>query len=197
MNRRQILEYTAWLTGAAVSAPLASALLTGCSDQVQQATSSAQASSQAALPLLHFFAPEQFKLLTQLADTILPRTDSPSATDVGAHAMIDAMFGQVFDDNYKSYYKSQWLALQEHLNQKSFITLNTEARVGLLQALELSEDSTLENAKRGLIETKQQLVVYYLNTGEVAEKFLNYVPIPGVYKPCISVQEVNNKAWAL
>src|SRR5690606_41816550 len=73
MNRRQILEYTAWLTGAAVSAPLASALLTGCSDQGQQAPSSAQASSQAALPLLPCAAPEPVKLLTLLSAAILPR----------------------------------------------------------------------------------------------------------------------------
>jgi hypothetical protein len=198
MNRRQILEYTAWLTGAAVSAPLASALLTGCSEKVQQATVNTQASGAASsLPLLHFFAPEQFKLLAELADTILPRTDSPSATDVGAHTMIDAMFGQVFEGDYKSSYKSQWLALQDYLNQKGFGSLDTDARVSLLQTLELSEDSTLETAQRGLIETKQQLVAYYLNTGEVAKKFLNYLPIPGAYHPCISVQDVNNKAWAL
>lgn len=197
MNRREILRYTALLTGSAVSASLAGAILSGCSEKTAETTAKQSATSSAQLPFLHFFTPEQFALVAQLADTILPRTDSPSATDVGAHTMLDAMFGQVFDENYKNYFKTQWLALQEYLVQQKFVSLATDGRVALLQSLALSEDTALENVKRGLVETKQHLVVYYLTTGEVAKKFLNYVPIPGVYQPCISVQDVNNKAWAL
>ena len=36
MNRRQILKYTAMLTGTAICAPLTSIMLSGCSEQVKE-----------------------------------------------------------------------------------------------------------------------------------------------------------------
>ena len=44
---------------------------------------------------------------------------------------------------------------------------------------------------------KQQTVAYYLSTEEVATKFLTYLPVPGKYEACITVEEAGGKAWAL
>lgn len=95
MNRRQILQYTAWLTGGAVSTAFTGAFLSGCSDGQQAGRQPAAVTINGEMPILHFFTPEQFVLLTRLADTILPRTDSPSATDVKAHITLDSMVGQI------------------------------------------------------------------------------------------------------
>lgn len=197
MNRREILRYTAWITGSAISASLASAILSGCSEQT---TDQNKAKGTDVLPpsnLLHFFTPEQFTLVGLLADTILPRTDSPSATDVKVHITIDSMLGQVFDATYQTAFKTQWLALESYLGQQKFLQLSSADQVQTLTSLELSQDEAVANAKKALVEFKQQVIAYYLTTEEIGEKFLNYLPIPGFYKPCISVDEVNNKAWTL
>lgn len=197
MNRREILRYTAWITGSAISASLASAILSGCSEQT---TDQNKAKGTDVLPpsnLLHFFTPEQFTLVGLLADTILPRTDSPSATDVKVHITIDSMLGQVFDATYQTAFKTQWLALESYLGQQKFLQLSSADQVQTLTSLELSQDGAVANAKKALVEFKQQVIAYYLTTEEIGEKFLNYLPIPGFYKPCISVDEVNNKAWTL
>ena len=68
--------------------------------------------------------------------------------------------------------------------------------VQLLSDLELSQNDDVANAKMAFKELKQQVIAYYLNTEEVGTEFLNYLPIPGEYQPCISVEDVNNKAWA-
>src|SRR5690606_8875391 len=129
MNRRQILQYTAWLTGSAVSASFAGAFLTGCSESPPPQSSGNDAVATADLPVLHFFTPEQFLLVALIADTILPRTDSPSATDVKAHVTVDSMLGQVLDKNYTSGFKTSWLALQKHLQQHDFAQLEHSAQV--------------------------------------------------------------------
>lgn len=197
MNRREVLRYTAWITGTAVSASLASAILSGCSKQPAEQNQVEKSNISPDIGFLHFFTPEQFALVGLLADTILPRTDSPSATDVKVHTTVDSMLGQVFDSTYQTAFKNNWLALEKHLAQQQFLQLDTTAQTEVLRSLELNQDENTASAKKGLVEFKQQVVAYYLTTEEIGKKFLNYLPIPGYYKPCISVDEVNNKAWAL
>jgi hypothetical protein len=197
MNRREILRYTALITGGAVSASFTGAFLAGCSKSSPDPKMATSAQNVADLPILHFFTPEQFLSVTLLADTILPRTDSPSATDVKAHHMIDAMLGQVFNENYTGSFKNGWLALQRYLDQHNFTQQEHEQQVERLLALELAEDAALAPARKVLVEFKQMLIAYYLSTEEIGEKFLNYLPIPVTYQPCISVNDVNNKAWAI
>lgn len=183
MNRREMLKYTALLTGAAVSGPFATAFLSGCT-------------SESTGTQLLFFEPDQFDLLTQIADTILPRTDSPSASDVDVHRTMDSMLGQVFDEDFKAIFIQQWNELEQFLSAQNFDQMDQAARVDLLGSLETSADDVIANAKLGFKEIKQQVIAYYLNTEEIGTEFLNYLPIPGEYRPCISTEEVNNRAWA-
>ncbi|MDQ2076780.1 gluconate 2-dehydrogenase subunit 3 family protein [Marinimicrobium sp. ABcell2] len=196
MNRRQILQYTAWITGSAVSAPLAGAILSGCSrsDNDKVAT---RTSSDSELPILHFFSPDQFKRVKYLADTILPKTDSPSASDVDVHITMDSMLGQVFAEPHQRTFKHNWLALERHLEQQNFMQQDTSQQTDMLSALELSTDSATAEARQGLLDFKQQVIAYYLSTEEIGRNYLNYLPIPGTYEPCISVDDVNNRAWAI
>lgn len=183
MNRREMLKYTALLTGAAVSGPFASAFLSGCARETTGTE-------------LLFFDTDQFDLLIQIADTILPRTDSPSASDVIVPETVDSMLGLVFDDDFKTIFRNQWAELENFLSGQSFEQMRQSERVQLLSDLELSQDDEVANAKLAFRELKQQVIAYYLNTEEIGTEFLNYLPIPGEYQPCISVEDVNNKAWA-
>lgn len=195
MNRREILRYTAWITGAAVSAPLAGAILSGCSEAPNNLQPSADDSTK--MGVLHYFSPEKFLLLTLVADTILPRTDSPSASDVQVPATVDSMIGKVFDEDYQAGFKLQWLQLESYLRAGNFAELDSAARVELLRDLELGQSEELASARTCFTDLKQQVVAYYLTKEEIGEKYLNYVPIPGKYEPCISLEEANNRAWAI
>lgn len=183
MNRREMLKYTALLTGAAVSAPFATAFLSGCTRETGDRE-------------LLFFEPNQFELLTQLADTILPRTASPSASDVNVHHTLDSMLGVVFDEEFKTIFGNQWAELEGFLSDENFQQMEQPERVALLSELETSHNDEIANAKLAFRELKQQVIAYYLNTEEIGTEFLNYLPIPGEYQACISVEDVNNKAWA-
>lgn len=196
MNRRQVLQYTAWITGTAVSAPLAGALLSGCSESASNGAAVAT-SDDSGLPVLHFFSPKQFRQVKLLVDTILPRTDSPSASDVNVHTTMDSMIGLVFAEPHQRTFKHNWLALERYLEGSSFAQHDTEQQTELLRTLEMSTDAEHAEARQGLLDFKQQTIAYYLTTEEVGRNFLNYLPIPGSYEPCISVDDVNNRAWAI
>ncbi len=195
MNRRAILRYTAWLTGTAVAAPLASAVLTGCSEPPSgTAASSAHPDNNDAL---HFFSPDAFRLVSEVADTLLPRTDSPSASDVGVPTTLDSMLGIALERSYVEQFQRLWGDLEATLKQEDFIGQDRAGREALLSELETTEQRSLASAREAMVMLKQQVVIYYLTSETIGEQHLNYLPIPGEYKPCISVDDVDNKKWAI
>lgn len=186
MKRREILKYTAYITGAAVSAPLISSLLTGC------------ANADGGTSDLQFFDEDSFTLLSDLVDTILPKTDSPSATEMNVHKMIDSMVGTVYKKEDRLDYQKGFQALTSELNdKKSFNKLSTGEKISLLNQLESTTESSLEKARKAYVDLKQQTIAYYLSTETIGKEFLNYLPIPGSYEPCVSLESTGGKAWSL
>lgn len=188
MNRREIIRYTALVSGAALSAPLLSSLLVGCRlDPVADASSRS----------LQFFNEEEFQLISELADILLPKSDSPSATEVGVHYMIDHMLGAVYTSENQEIYKAGFLALGQYLKETRFSKMNAEEKVALLKSLDGSSEENLKTPRKAFWDFKQQTIAYYLATEEIGTQFLNYLPVPGTYESCISLEEAGNKAWTL
>jgi len=175
MTRRDILKYTSLLTGAAVGAPLMSTILSGC--QETATTDSGE---------LIFFNQEDFNLVTEIVDIILPKTDSPSATEVGVHHLIDKMVGEVYNPEDQKKYQEGFTQLKSYLNDKS------DVASGLT---DLMADNG-SDAQGALLSLRQQTIAFYLSTEVVSMNYLNYLPVPGEYEGCISLESVNNKAWA-
>jgi hypothetical protein len=188
MNRREILKYTVLVTGAAISAPLASSLLLGC--QREEAMSEDSGSD------LAFFSESEMARVKKMVDTILPKTDSPAASEVGVHTMIDHMVGTVYPEADRQAYRQKYAQLDSYLRAEDFEKKSSEQALAVLQTLDPVQSTDLAEAGAAFLAFKQQTVAYYLNTEEIGTKFLNYLPVPGEFKPCISVDEVDNKAWA-
>lgn len=180
MERRELIKLVTMATGAALAVPLSSSLLTACSKM--EKTKEEDYS-------LNFFSEEEFSSLKNLLDFILPKTDSPSALEVGVHLTIDNMVGLVYNPEEKKKFRTQFDSLKTYGSSsqdldklKSVLTTGTE------------EDQEVKSA---FLALKQQAVAYYLSTEEIGTKYLNYLPIPGKYEPCISLDSVGGKAWAL
>ena len=184
MERRQALKYTALMTGAAVGAPLVSALLSGC--KLDNAGADGQE--------LKFFPKSEFELLMDVIDVILPRTESPSASDAGVHYIIDNMIGHVYNDEDRAKFRDGFKAFTTHLRDEKFLDATGEDRLTILQDCGSSDDSTIKEA---YLDLRQQTIAYYLTTQPVATEFLNFLPVPGVYEPCIQLTDVGGKAWAI
>jgi len=180
MDRREILKYTTYLTGAAIAAPLASSILSGCktepSDVVNKAVS--------------FFSEDDMGLLQQIIDVIIPRTDSPSASDVGVHQTIEHMVSTVYPKEDKEAYRKAMSDL--FVNLRSGVDIND-----MVASIEDSSTETAKDVKDAYNQLKNQTIAYYLTTEEVGTKFLNYLPVPGEYKGCISLEEAGGKKWAI
>ena len=182
MDRRRVIKMVSLATGSVLSAPLLGSLLVGCKDDIPKNEEDYK---------LHFFGEKEFLLVKELIDDILPKTESPSATDVGIHQMIDVMVGTVYSPEDRAHYSKSFNSL------KNFLESSSESRLKSLEELIKSTSEKDLSAQKAFLDLKQQTVAYYLSTEIIATKYLNYLPIPGKYEPCISLESVDGKAWAL
>lgn len=176
MTRREILRYTAGLTGAALSTPFISAFLSGC-------TTKPETDFQP-----QFFEHGDFDFLGQFLDVLLPKTDSPSAREVGVDQMIDHMYAEVFNPGDQEKSRKSWSLL------KTFLTSQSDIQAGFEICESLSDKKP--ELRKAYNEWKGQSISYYLTTKTIGTEYLNYLPVPGPYLSCIPVEDVNNKKWA-
>lgn len=180
MERRELIKLVTLATGAALAVPLTSSLLTACKKvaPVEDLNYTTQ-----------FFNEQDFSLAQNLLNFILPKTESPSAVDVGVHQIMDTMVGTVYSPEQKEKFSKQFAVLKTYCN--------SETQLEQLKGIVTSTEEKDQMAKSAFLEFKQQTIAYYLSTEEIATNYLNYLPVPGTYESCISLESVGGKAWAL
>lgn len=185
MNRRDIIKYTTLISGAALYPSVLGTFLSSCDTREIQNNDGYQP---------EFFSPSDFEMVEVLVDTILPATDSPSASAVGVHKIIDHMVGATYKVGDRENFQDKFKFLANYLNEKGFMDLSDGEKLTILTGIESDAGDKVQS---GFSEFKQLTVRFYLSTEQVAENFLNYLPVPGPYQACIDVSEVGNKIWAI
>lgn len=197
MTRRQALQRVAYLMGGAVSAPAVLGVLSGCSPKQQEA---------AWQPV--FLTKEQGAVVADIAEVIIPRTDTPGAKDVGVPGFIDTMLKDVYTQEDRERFVA---GLQEFddaarkAHGKGFVELSKAHHTELVQsfnneavATELAYDPRPKNLQRPFIlMTKELTLLGFFCSEPGATQVLQYVAVPGKYEACVPLAQAGNgKAWA-
>lgn len=192
IDRREALRKTALLMGAAVSASALTGILQGC-----KATPELTYTPQ-------FFTEDQARIVMEVAEIIIPKTDTPGAKDAGVPGFIDLML----KDCYKKEDQDRFIAGLTAFDTEaktaygdSFIYCKPEQQVELVtktHAAALAEAKENREAKRPFILMAKELTLLGFFTSEPgATQVLQYVAVPGSYKGCIPLSEAGNgKTWA-
>jgi hypothetical protein len=134
VSRREMLKITA---GAVVAAPLVGAGLKARAAGRDSATPETVAlDSSAARAALLFFTPEEFALVDELTELIIPTDEhSPGARAAQCAAFIDSQLAEAWEPETKDRWR-QGLALVNQLSQdmngKPFMQATTEQRISVL-----------------------------------------------------------------
>lgn len=194
MERRDALRYTAWFLGAAVSGPTLSAFLSGC--QVDD--------TPVWIPV--FFAETELEAICSLAETMLPRTQTPGAMDACVDKYLDTIRPLRFTPEENATFKrelAEFLAVADAENGKPIAALSPEVRLAWLVDTDCAAYEVLKanpdmpaDVRPFYIRLKEQILAAYFSSEKVAKEFFAFDPIPGRYDPCIPFREVG-KAWAL
>lgn len=187
MNRRELLRSIALLTGASVAG--AEFLLSGCKNPAGARLS---------------FTPAMIDLLNEVAETILPATDTPGAkaaevgpfmkvmvTDCYTAAQQNAFLGGIKDLDNKA----------QLANQKTFLNCTPGERHDLLTSLEKEAKTYNDNRKdkkdpAHYYTMMKQLTLWGFFTSKTGmTQTLRHAPVPGRYDGNAPYTK-GEKAWA-
>ena len=193
MNRRDALKQTALLTGYALSASTIAAVMNGC-----------KASGEPNwVPQL--LSEDQGALVAQMAECIIPRTDTPGAKDVLVHEFIDLMLKDYVKEEERNLFLEGLAgvdAAAQEAHQKNFVDCTDEQQFDLLQAMHVASKNPTPPAEgeRSVPPFfkifRQTVLAGYFSSEQVGTEVLSYDPIPGEYDGCYPLDQVGN-TWSL
>lgn len=123
----------------------------------------------------------QQALINALADTIIPRTDTPGATDVQVPAFIDVIVSDYYLDAERVAFTSGLAAIDALAHRMSgapFASLNGEQRIAVMTALEQPADRN-DPATRAYARFKGLVVHGYFTSQQVQRDVLGVSVTPG------------------
>ena len=137
----------------------------------------------------------QLSLVSVMADAIIPRTDTPGATDVGVPAFIDRLYGEFMTDAERRLLIDGLAEVEKSAMStggRAFARLAAERQDAVLLAIARAEEGREESAFRLF---RSATVLGYFTSEEVGRKVLNYDPVPGRYDGCVPIEEVGRRNW--
>jgi gluconate 2-dehydrogenase gamma chain len=193
MNRREAIERTAILLGYAVSAPAVIGVLKGCK----------------AAPELNykpvFFTEDQARTVAEVAEIIIPKTDTPGAKDVGVPSFIDLMLKDVYVQKDQDRYTKGLQDFEDTVKKaegSAFIDLDPAKQTEWVKKTH-DEAIAVQKAAKGpdrpekpfILMTKELTMLGFFTSEPGATQVLQYEAVPGAYHGCVPLSEVG-RTWA-
>ncbi len=192
MKRREALKKTLLAMGYTISVPSVISIFNSCNSNPSQTWQP------------QFFSTDQADVISELAETILPKTTTPGAKDLHIDRFIDRMISQVYSPEDKQHFLKGMDAFEEkakELNGKSFLDSSPEQRIRLLTKLEQETEKSpgsvwgfglkKEPGKFPFYRKVKELTLLgYFTAEETGKKMLVYDPVPGHYLSDIPLTQV-------
>ena len=200
MIRREALKQVAFLMGGAVSAYSILGIETGyCADAAAKAPARTSV-----------FNISQMQLVSRVCEIIIPRTDTPGATDVGVPGFIDLMLGDVYPKKDRDRYLTglaEFDAAARSEGQSGFASLKPAQQVELVKKFHAAAVVEERRRPRGkgdhpqrpfILMTKELTLLGFFTSQVGATQVLQYAAVPGSWHACIPLAQAGNgKSWAV
>jgi hypothetical protein len=210
MERRDLLKWIGMVTGTAVVG--GELFLTGCKSEIKTP----------ALP----FTSAEIALLDEIAETIIPKTNTPGAKDAELGKFMEIMVKDCFDQADQANFMEGMADIQKQAKEKyknEFNSLTADQRKALLTSLDLEAKQVLakiqgnkpssavvmnvdtatyneaEKAKDKIhyfTLMKQLTLLGFFTSKPGATEALRHVAVPGRYDGCIDYKK-GDRAWAV
>jgi glucoside 3-dehydrogenase (cytochrome c) hitch-hiker subunit len=181
MNRRELIKTISVLTGAALVG--GELFLTGCRERNEQ-----------------IFGKHDIAFFDEVAETIIPRTNTPGAKDAEVGKFIAVYASDCYNTIQQQTLKRGIAQLNDASLKKfkvTFIKLSAEQKIVLLTNV----DKEAENHSRNNTASphyftliKQLTLLGFFTSKPGATEVLRYLPLPGGYQGCIDYN--GETAWS-
>jgi hypothetical protein len=190
MNRRDALSRVALILGGTVVG--ANVFLEGCKPADKKATS------------LTEFSPDDVAYLDEIAETIIPATDTPGAKAAKVGAFMTVMVRDCYEEKDQRTFRDGMDKINDASNKKfdkTFMAVTPQQRHELLVGIDNEQKEYAKNKKKDDPDhyfrlMKELTLLGYFTSEPGATQALRYVETPGRYEGCIPYKK-GDKAWAL
>jgi hypothetical protein len=152
-----------------------------------------------------FIPKDDFKIISNLMEMIIPKTDIPGAIELKLPEFVDAYIDAVWGEKEKTDFTETWevfigastkAAGKENENDLSAADWDAQLAKYLKPGNDLPADEILASK---FLNQLRSLTVNAFKTNEfIGEEVLAYAPIPGEQKGCVDLMEATGgKAWSL
>lgn len=145
-----------------------------------------------------FLNGHQDRLVSEIAEMIIPVTDSPGAKEARVNEFIDLMLADCYyETDQRSFIEGLERMEKACLHQfdRSFLEASIEQRTILLKK-EARPEKDPDNATRFFQIVKELTLLGYFTSKVGATQALAYRPIPGKFEGCIPLAK-GQKGWAV
>ncbi|MFZ9982270.1 MAG: gluconate 2-dehydrogenase subunit 3 family protein [Cyclobacteriaceae bacterium] len=198
MDRRQAIQRAAVVLGYSISAPAIMGILKGC-----------KATPEIGYKPV-FFNPDQAAVMAEVAEIIIPKTETPGAKETGVPAFMDLMLKDCYGPEDQKRFLEGVTALDAEAEKSfgnGFMDCSPEQQKELVQRIHSEAIASVRSQnppkERPFILMAKELTMLGFFTSEAgATQVLNYVPVPGSYQGCVQVGTTINgvevgRTWAL
>jgi len=188
MQRREILRRAAWLLGGSISAPAALAVLQGCS---------AKQEPGAPVPALKYLKAPEFAVVAEIAEILIPKTDTSGAKDAGVPAFIDVALDALYPKEDQERFRSGLAEFEAGAaaSGKPFLERDPAARVEYVRhALDRALDSPRKPMPFMLMTRELALLGYFTSQPGITEN-MDYVPVPTAYHGCVPLSQMKKPVY--
>ncbi len=190
MNRRNALKTSFTLAGATFFLGGATFTISSCSPDTSDGWKPA------------FFNDNQLKLIAEIVERIIPKTETPGAKDVFLDRFIDENINLNFSPEQKNIFLEQLSVFDQKALEKynqPFFKISDENKDLILQELfeEAESQSTQTGSEPHIVHTLKNMTTFGYFTSElIATEVLKYDPLPQEFLGCIDYNQVGG-VWAL
>ncbi len=174
MNRRTAIRKTTWILKSTIVAPSLLSAIQACKPRVE---------SDIGLQVLDI---TQNQLVQALADTIIPRTDTPSASDVKVPQFLDLLLKDVFENEVTEKFLSGLAQFDERCQSNTgsnYVDLSIDKQVTYLEQVDDEVMGRQYQTEVPFYYTFKHLTtMIYFSSEQGVKENLKYRPVPGPYE---------------
>ena len=145
--------------------------------------------SKSSLPKNILLSADQSVILNGMVETIIPKTDTPGAEELGVGGFVQKMVKDCYDKKAQDNL-AKGIDILESQSQKnfgkSFAAVNKDQKMQLLQEMEKSSDAD-QKAFLGMV--KNLTIQGYMNSEYVMTNITHYEMIPARYHGCVPIKQ--------
>ncbi len=186
MDRKEAIKRTALLMGGTVFAPNILGILKGCTPTPGVDWN----------PV--FFSNVQARLVSELAEVILPADEYPGAKDLGVPAFIEKMVTDVYDQANRDRFVEgieSFNSIAKEMYGSDYADSTAEQKFEMAERFN-TEALTQQHGERPFfLAIKELTILGYFTSETGATEVIKHLPIPGSYEGCVPYEDIG-KVWA-